>query len=582
MKIRALAGGLLAFLALLPLAANVRAETERILDFDSHVFVSERGDVFVTETLRVWCEQQQIKRGIVREFPTRYRDRHGNRYQVDFEVLEVQRDGHAEDHHSENYANGRRLYIGRADRFLPRGEHTFVIKYRTDRQIGFRDDFDELYWNVTGNGWRLSIDKARAIVDLPPGAEVLRHAAYTGGQGQAGRHFSVSERGDGRLAFETTRRLGRGEGLTVAVAWPKGFVAAPSRWDRLRWFARDNLASLLALAWLAVILAYYLRAWAKVGRDPERGTIIPLFEPPAGFSPAASRTLLRMGFDNTAFTAAVLDLAVKGILVIEEPEDGKYFLRKTESWREDLSPGEARVASELFAAGDLVELDNENHEIFRGARRALRRLLKQELRKTYYRANTAQHLTGLGVSVVALVMIFLTARGQFGSVMAVFTPAFWLTAGGFAAIIVLSAVFHHLLKAPTLRGRRIMDEIEGFKLYLSVAEKERLEALHPPEKTPELFERYLPYALALGVEQEWSEQFESVLARAGEDGRSYHPVWYTGHSWRSLGAGGFGQNLGGAFTSAIAASATAPGSSGGSGGGGSSGGGGGGGGGGGW
>ncbi|MBN2170122.1 MAG: DUF2207 domain-containing protein [Candidatus Krumholzibacteriota bacterium] len=582
MTIRALARGLLAALALLPLAAGARAESERILDFDSHVFVSERGDVFVTETLRVRCEQQQIKRGIVREFPTRYRDRNGNRFQVEFEVLEVQRDGRAEDYHAENYANGRRVYIGHADRFLARGEHTFVIKYRTDRQIGFRDDCDELYWNVTGNGWRLAIEKARAVIDLPPGAEVLRQAAYTGRQGEAGRDFTAREGRDGRLTYETTRRLAPGEGLTVAVAWPKGFVAAPSRWARLRYFARDNLASLLAVAWLAVILVYYVRAWRKVGRDPEKGTIIPLFEPPAGFSPAASRTLLRMGFDNTAFTAAVMDLAVKGVLVIDEPEEKTYILRQKESWRDNLSAGEARVAAELFSAGPILELDNENHAVFQGARRALRRVLKQELQKTYYRTNSAQHLAGLGVSIVALVMIFLTARGQFGSVLAVVTPAFWLTAGGFAAIIALNAIFHHLLKAPTLRGRRIMDAIEGFKLYLSVAEKERLEALHPPEKTPELFERYLPYALALGVEQEWSEQFESVLARAGEDGRSYHPVWYTGASWRSLGAGGFGSSFGGAFTSAIAASSTTPGSSGGSGGGGSSGGGGGGGGGGGW
>jgi uncharacterized membrane protein len=148
-------------------------------------------------------------------------------------------------------------------------------------------------------------------------------------------------------------------------------------------------------------------------------------------------------------------------------------------------------------------------------------------------------------------------------------------------IIFVNALFHHLLKAPTLSGRRLMDEIEGFRLYLSVAEQERLNILNPPEKTPELFEKYLPYALALDVEHEWSEQFASVLAAVASDG-GYRPSWYTGRSWRTRDMSGFASSLGKSFTGAISSASTAPGSSSGSGGGGSSGGGGGGGGGGGW
>jgi uncharacterized membrane protein len=126
-----------------------------------------------------------------------------------------------------------------------------------------------------------------------------------------------------------------------------------------------------------------------------------------------------------------------------------------------------------------------------------------------------------------------------------------------------------------------MDEIGGFKLYLAVAEKERLNILNPPEKTPELFEKYLPYALALDVENEWSEQFAEVLAAASQDG-GYRPTWYTGNTWRRWNMEGFASSLGTSLPGAISSSSTAPGSSSGSGGGGSSGGGGGGGGGGGW
>ena len=151
----------------------------------------------------------------------------------------------------------------------------------------------------------------------------------------------------------------------------------------------------------------------------------------------------------------------------------------------------------------------------------------------------------------------------------------------FLVIIAINILFYQLLKAPTLYGRRFMDQIEGFKMYLEVAEEDRLIVLHSPNKTPELFEKYLPYAMALDVENAWSEKFSDVLAKASQD-TGYTPGWYSGRNWSSLGTTGLASSLGSSFSSAISSSSTAPGSSSGSGGGGSSGGGGGGGGGGGW
>ena len=119
-------------------------------------------------------------------------------------------------------------------------------------------------------------------------------------------------------------------------------------------------------------------------------------------------------------------------------------------------------------------------------------------------------------------------------------------------------------------------------MFLSVAEKDRLNFLAPAARTPELFERLLPYALALDVEQQWSEAFSDVLTRAAEGGGAYHPAWYAGSAWNVHRASAFTSSLGGSLTGAISSSSSAPGSSSGFGGGGGSGGGGGGGGGGGW
>ncbi len=174
--------------------------------------------------------------------------------------------------------------------------------------------------------------------------------------------------------------------------------------------------------------------------------------------------------------------------------------------------------------------------------------------------------------VSALFLLVIVSTGAF-------VP--WVLAF-YAGVIVLHIAFAYLLKAPSGRGRRLMNKLEGFKLYLEVAEKDDLALRHPPDMTPELFEKYLPFAIALGVEQEWAEQFSQVFTRLGgaADG-AYSPYWYHGN-FSSNRMGNFASSVGGNFSSAISSAAAAPGSSSGSGGGGFSGGGGGGGGGGGW
>ncbi|MBW1990811.1 MAG: DUF2207 domain-containing protein [Deltaproteobacteria bacterium] len=613
------------------------AASERILSFHSRIVVHPDASLTVTETITVNCAGRRIKRGIIREFPTSYRDRHGNTVKVGFQVKEVLRDGRPEPYHLRPAANGQKIYIGRKDLYLRPGVYTYTITYYTDRQIGYFKDFDELYWNVTGNGWTFPIERAEAVVVLPHGAEILQYAAYTGPFGAKRRDFRVSRDSTGNIVFTTTRGLAPGEGLTIAVAWPKGLVREPSGTEKLFYFFTDNATVLLGLIWLAVVLGYYLVIWGRVGRDPEKGPIIPLFEPPKGFSPAASRCLMRLGFDDKAFAAAVVDLAVKGVLTIEE-NNGDYTLKKKNSNEAGLFLGERRVARSLFSRQrEAVEMTNKNHRLIRKAREALKDTLNRELTRIYFVTNSRYLIPGVVLTVLALGSLLLVAPARGEAAFAVLWLSIWsvgcyflglkvyrswqglrggslrilgtlgltlfslpffggLVLGTYlftssislpAAVIILglalvNALFFHLLKAPTLKGRKVLDQIEGFKMYLSVAEKERLEVLHPPEKTPELFEKYLPYALALDVENEWSEQFAEVLAAAQTEGRAYSPVWYRGGSWEGFRASRLAQNLSGAFTGAIASAASPPGSASGSGGGGFSGGGGGGGGGSGW
>lgn len=614
-------------------------EGERILSYDSFIRVQPAGDMTVTETIKVICEGNRIRHGIYRDFPTRYKDRYGNRVKVDFEVLSVLKDGSPETWHMEERDNGVRVYAGSRDVTLNPGEYTFVLSYRTNRQLGFFEKHDELYWNVTGNGWEFPIEQVSATVELPPGTGLLSTEAYTGSFGEKGSDYTAGRDDAGRALFSTTRPLNPQEGLTIVVMWPKGHVREPTGAEKGRSFLADNGSTVAGAAGIAVLLVYYLLTWLRIGRDPEKGVIVPLYEAPEGLSPEAVRYVMRMGFDDKTFAAAIVNMAVKGCITIDEDSDGEYTLARKGADCGGFSRGEAQVAGQLFRDRDSLAVRSENHAAIKQAIKALQKSLAIEYEKNYFLTNKGTLIPGLVISVLALLAIVLLGRDRMLSgfmtvwlsgwtagcaalvftafkawretitgqatrplsfIKALFMTAFslpflagecfglWVfaTATSIPAVIcifiivLLNILFYHLMKAPTIKGRRTMDRIEGLKLYLSVAEKERLNQLNPPEKTPELFEKFLPYALALDVEQEWCEQFADVLTKAGA-GNGYSPAWYTGSRFAAVGAAGLASSLG-AMSSSISSSSSPPGSSSGGGGGGSSGGGGGGGGGGGW
>jgi hypothetical protein len=618
---------------------------ERILSFASQIIVKADATMLVTETIRVRSSGDQIKRGIYRDFPTRYKDRDGNAYIVGFEVHEVLRDGAPEDYHTDGLTNGIRVYIGRKEHMLPPGEYIYTLTYRTDRQLGFFSDHDELYWNATGNGWVFPIDEAVATVVLPPQIprEAITLDGYTGPMGATGKHFRASVDPDGSVSFVSTQGFGAYEGLTIVVGWPKGFVAEPSSGKKTWYFVRDNVITLAGMGGLILLVFYYLSVWFSVGRDPERGTIVPRYEPPDSLSPAATRFITRMGYDDKIFSAAVVNMAVKGFLSIAEHE-GEYTLTKRPESTAVLSGDEQQVAAKLFGAGTTVVLEQKNHALLHGAKDALERALTRAYEKSYFVRNKRQFVIGVLISVAALAAVFFSARhagaalflglwligwsigvgfliftvvrlwraviagwgggaarkGALGGAlfMTLFSVPFF---GGelfglyglakespvvvlfLGAVVFVNLLFYHLLKAPTMLGQRLLDRIEGFRTFLSATEEDRLVRMYPAERTPELFERFLPYALALDVEQPWAEQFSDVLQKASRPGgEGYSPRWYSGSAWDSGRMKNFAGAIGGSLAGAISASSTAPGSRSGGGGGGSSGGGGGGGGGGGW
>ncbi|HPG38375.1 MAG TPA: DUF2207 domain-containing protein [bacterium] len=636
-KISGLLKALVWMTALLVLPAHPgRAQTEKILDYHSRIEIQSDGSMLVTETIKVIAADEEIQRGIYRTFPTKYKDRNGNTIRVLFEVVNVLKNGETEPWHTENMSNGVKVYIGSADVYLDPGEYTYTLAYRTDHQLGFFPDYDELYWNVTGLDWVFVIDRVEVEVVLPPGAEVMQTAAYTGPKGAQGQDFTSEILPDGAVRFATTVPLNSYEGLTIAVGFTKGVIPEPTLKDKAGFIIKSNPSLPIALVGLILLFIYYYSSWLSVGKDPSKGTIIPQFIPPKEYTPAAVRYVMRMGYSHRVFAAAIINLAVKGVLKIQE-EKGKYTLLRTDWQDAKLDSGEKQLMKKLFSSRNEIDLEQRNHTAIGGAIDALKKDLKLNFAKLNFRLNSNYLVPGILFTLLVLVGIVLfspekaaaagisfwltgwtagTSFLVFGAVqewkdaisaksgigcksigMTLFALPFVffefmglgffsliispLVAIIFMALVVMNVIFWELLKAPTIYGRRMMDQIEGFKMYLKTAEEHRLNLLHPPDKTPALFEKYLPYALALDVENEWSKKFTDILAGAGVD-NGYTPTWYSGSLLNNMGFNGLASSLGSSFSSAISSSSTAPGSSSGSGGGGSSGGGGGGGGGGGW
>ncbi len=547
---------------------------ERILSFDSEIRVMTSGMLEVTETIRVRAEGNRIKRGIYRDFPTEYADKLGNEYTVAFEPLAVLRNDRPEAFHSQAIRGGVRTYFGSASRYIEHGEHTYTFRYRASRLLGFFEEHDELYWNVTGFDWHFPIDKASATVVLEFDAPLsgITHEAYTGPFGGQGRDYKSRLESSRRVSFEATRPLSPVNGLTIVVGWPKGFVNEPTTMDRITWLLKDNKNLLVALLGLVLLLAYYIPVWRARGKDPEEGVIVTRYEPPAGYSPASLRYIRQMYYDNKVMTAAIVNLAVKGYLEIEQRGDSHWLKKKSRlNATAAMAAGEEELYKALFKEGNSVELDNENHEILGAARTEHRKSLKKDYKKTYFRTNGQLNVPAILILIASAVIALNIGKGP--TVLVIATIVLSVLTIGFFAVI---------MRRPTMRGRKLLDELLGFKDYLEVAEKDELNLRNPPAKTPQLFEAMLPFALALGVDQQWSERFASVLAGIRDkNGREYRPSWYNG-SWQSSNLTKTTSQLSSGLHSAISSSVSPPGSASGGGGGGFSGGGGGGGGGGGW
>lgn len=558
-------------------APGVRA-AEQIIDYEAAIDVNSDASLTVTETITVNAEGREIRRGIYRDIPLRRPTAFGFWDQNGFDLVAVRHNGEDSAYHTEWDGPALRIYVGEEDVFIPAGRHVYEFVYRTTRQLRFFETHDEVYWNVTGNFWTFPILEAGARVKLPAGAVARQVAAYSGPLGSSDqRGVAITGKGTGLVTFRMLRRLGPGEGLTVAVGFDKGFVTESESSVRLDWLRANAGALLFPAAWLAAF-AWLAFAWTRVGRDPPGETVIPLYHPPENLSPSALSYVHFDGFKDTGrgaslpYIAALLALGVGGLLRIDEEADGKIVFRRGEGQPADpglIGAGERALHSSLLATSDELRLEKANGPRLEAARSSMQGAVEGSEAGRFFRRNIGWFVpapilalagmvgglalqvppeSGIGALILALLASIAAAVfGHFGYsaftapgagifsrifgvlLLLIAAVVFLLAMSGamlitefplyrIGAAIIATGIFglvamFYLIGAPTSAGASVLPRIEGFKLYLETAEANRLNLRDAPQMSEALYERYLPYAAGLGVEKPWSEAFAAHLAR---------------------------------------------------------------------
>jgi uncharacterized membrane protein YgcG len=510
--LRARLAALLGFCAIALAAASAHAEAIR--SFDTSVRLSDSYDFEVEERIR-WDFEGARKHGIFRLVPIHYQRPYAD-YRIRVDVLSVTDENGVPYTHRERTQGGNlEVRIGDAN-LLVSGEREYVIRYRVGRALLYFDDHDELYWNATGNDWPVTIDAATAAVTLPGNtvASIARHACFAGPAGSSLADCTQAEDGN-TLQFTAKRALPPGSGLTVVVGLPKGFLPVKSSLRLFLERASDFLSPWLLLPIGA--LAFMGRQWRRQGRDPSGGDAIPVrYEPPAGLTPAEVGTLVDETADTRDVTATILDLAVRGFLTIEELESTRflflsnrdYRLRRTNALETPLKSHEKLLLSGVFRSKESVLL-SELKDTFYTSLPGIQRALYAELSgdAAYFPTSPDRVRNNYRVAGVAIALLGGVAIFAEQSLQAIASPVV-------AGLIVVA--FSGAMPRRTEKGRRACDEVLGFREFVTRVDQDRL--ARSGGRTADRFEKVLPYAVVLGVADQWATAFDGIYKEP--------PSWY--------------------------------------------------------
>jgi uncharacterized membrane protein len=552
-----------------PAASALSTRELRIEKFHSEIILMPDASIDVTETIQAhfiggpW-------HGLYRSIPVEYVTPQGLNYSLFLDVKRVT-DGNG---HALKYESSRERHYRKLKIYVPDADNStqnISIEYTVSDAVRFFEDHDELYWNVTGDEWDIPIQSASARIILPEGTPNIRANVFTGAYRSRAQNADAEIAGNG-VEVRTREPLRLHEGLTVAVAFDKGFVHEPTAAAKMVMFFRSNWPLGIPIA--AFLVMFYL--WWTRGRDPRLRPITAQYEPPDQLTPGEAGTLVDNSADMRDITASIVDLAVRGYIVIEEHQkdrmlglmhdkDYNFIVQKDRGTWASLKPHEQSLLEGLFTAGTVgesVSMSSLENHFYTTLPEIKSDIFSSLITHGYYaRRPDSVRSAYIGAGVV---IGFLIAFGGAKIASSQGTAPLAFIIAGLAAGLVVCA-FGWFMPAHTEQGTRALEGVLGFEDFLVHVESDRFNRMI---KTPEMFEKFLPFAMALGVEKNWSRAFQGIMTQP--------PQWYRGSSYGpNFYPMTFANDLGYMSSRASSVMTSAPRSSGGSGfsGGGSSGGG---------
>jgi uncharacterized membrane protein len=540
---------ILMFIFLLFIIAKSVCAQVAINDFSAGIQINNDSSINITETITYDFGSNE-KHGIYRDVYYKYKLASGSFKLRLSDISVVDENGQPYIFSLSDQGNFKRIKIGDPNKtFL--GVKIYKIKYKVNRAINFLADHDELYWNVTGSDWQLPIKQVKAEVSLPQSilesnikTECFAGPAASDKNCLSTRYLYSGENQVNGLSF-VSDILNIGEGMTFVLSLPKGVIKKPSTLITVIETVKDNW--IVTLPIIILIMMYYL--WYKRGRDPKgRGTIVAEFDAPDGLTPVEVGTIIDENVQNKDISAQIIHLAVNGYIKIDyKKKEGlftseDYELEKIKGSEDLKNEFEKKLLDSLFEGGKRwVKLSDLKNTYYKDLQTVKKEVYRSVTDKKYFLKNPSQ-----------VRIIYLSVGVVFGILGWFFGMAFgYLGIFSFFIAGAIIIVFSFLMPVKTLTGVLAKEKIQGLKLYLSVAEKDRINFHNAPAKEPKIFEKLLPYAMVLGVEKAWAKQFEGIYKE--------NPSWYNGPAGLAFNPVLFAGTLHGFADKANTAMSTAPG-----------------------